>query len=325
MTSKSLPGRIPVESLGEVTSWMLPPVEDSGKILSSAEKEARERRDRLLRREKETIEIIEMPELPEVADEESPPAQVGISAQEMQEIYETAEKEGFEQGHQDGFQKGNTEGYEAGRQQGLMELRAQLAVEQQRLQDIMHALLNPIKAQDDDLENMLLDIICSLTQSVVQRELQVDSSQILSLAKMAIDALPVGSKNIRICLNPDDVATLETYAKDHQLDWKFFGDTQLQRGGCRVETPESRVDFSVSMRLQTVLEQFLTGQLATGGDDLDDVLVESVDANTDKSLDKNTNDPLEKKLEEKLDQTLDTKLDENSNEALLENPDDDIV
>jgi len=313
MTSKSLPGRIPVESLGEVTSWMLPPVEDSGKILSSAEKEARERRDRLLRREKETIEIIEMPELPEVADEESPAPQVGISAQEMQEIYEAAEKEGFEQGHEAGFQKGNAEGYEAGRQQGLMELRAQLAVEQQRLQQIMHALLDPIKAQDDDLENMLLDIICSLTQSVVQRELQIDSSQILLLAKTAVDALPVGSKNIRICLNPEDVTTLQTYATEHQLDWKFFGDTQLQRGGCRVETPESRVDFSVSMRLQTVLEQFLTGQLASGGDDLDDVLVESADASTDKSLDKNTNELLEEKL------------DENSNEALLENPDDNII
>jgi flagellar assembly protein FliH len=44
---------------------------------------------------------------------------------------------------------------------------------------------------------------------------------------------------------------------------------QLQPGGCKIETPESRVDFSVSQRLQTVLEQFLTGQLAQedGADD----------------------------------------------------------
>lgn len=303
MTSKNLPGRIPAETLGEVRSWMLPPVEDAEKILSSAEKEARERRDRMLRREKEIIEVIEIPE-PVVEEEEAQPQQTGISAQELQEIYDSAEKDGFAQGHEAGFQQGKAEGYEAGRQQGLAELRAQLAVDQQRLQHIMHTLLNPITAQDNDLENMLLDIICSLTQSVVQRELQIDSSQILSLVKTAVDALPVGSKNIRIFLNPDDIAALETYAAEQHLDWKFFGDAQLQRGGCRVETPESRVDFSVSMRLQTVLEQFLTGQLASGGDDID-VMSEDVDNNSNNILD------------EKLNETFD--------ETVLENPDDEIT
>lgn len=261
MTSKALPGRIPAASAGEVVSWILPPIEDAGRILSSAEKEARERREKLLQREKETIEVVEIPE---------PPVQVGISAQELQEIYDSAEKDGFTQGHTAGFQQGNAEGYEAGRQQGLMELRAQMALEQQRLQQIMQTLLNPLTAQDNDLENMLLDIICTLTQSVVQRELKVDSSQILELVQNAVEALPVGSKNIRVCLNPEDIPALETYAKEQQLEWKFFADTQLQRGGCRIETPESRVDFSVSMRLQTVLEQFLTGQLASGGDPLPD-------------------------------------------------------
>lgn len=261
MTSKALPGRIPAEQAGTVTSWMLPPVDDAGRILSSAEKEARERRERLLRMEEETVEDIEIIE---------PPQSPGISAQELQEIYDSAEKDGFEQGYADGMQQGKAEGYEAGRQQGLQELRAQMALEQERLQGIMNSLLNPVAEQDNDIENMLLDIICSLTQSVVQRELKLDSAQILSLVQTAVDALPIGAKNIRVCLNPDDVATLETYANEKQLDWKLFPDSQLQRGGCRIETPESRVDFSVSTRLQTVLEQFLTGQLATGGADVDD-------------------------------------------------------
>lgn len=271
MTSKALPGRIPAASAGEVVSWILPPIEDAGRILSSAEKEARERREKLLQREKETIEVVEIPE---------PPVQVGISAQELQEIYDSAEKDGFTQGHTAGFQQGNAEGYEAGRQQGLMELRAQMALEQQRLQQIMQTLLNPLTAQDNDLENMLLDIICTLTQSVVQRELKVDSSQILALVQSAVTALPVGSKNIRVCLSPDDIPALETYAKTQQLDWTFFPDPQLQPGGCRVETPDSRVDFSVSLRLQTVLEQFLTGQLASGTQQSD-----STENTTDDSVD----------------------------------------
>jgi flagellar assembly protein FliH len=259
MTSKSMPGRIASESLGEVTSWMLPPVDDSGRVLSSAEKEARVRREKLLQQGKEKIETVDIP-----AQQKT-----GLTAQEMQDIFDTAEKDGFAQGHIEGFEKGKTDGYEAGRQQGLMEMRAQLTLEQQRFQAIANALLNPLTAQDKDVENMLLDVICSLTQSVIQRELVTDSSHILELVKTAVDALPIGSKNIRVSLNPEDLAAVEIYATEQQLDWKFFGDNQLQPGGCKIETPESRVDFSVSQRLQAVLEQFLTGQLAQqdGADD----------------------------------------------------------
>ncbi len=260
MTSKSMPGRIPAEELGEVSSWLVPMVDDTGRVLSSAELEARQRREKLLRQGKEKIEIVEMP-----TQQKS-----GMTAQEMQEIFDAAEKDGFAQGHTEGFEKGKSDGYEAGRQQGLMEMRAQLTLEQQRFQNIANALLNPLTAQDNDIENMLLDVICSLAQSVIQRELITDSSHIIELVKTAVDALPVGSKNIRVSLNPEDLAAVETYAADQQLDWKFFGDIQLQPGGCKIETPESRVDFSVSQRLQTVLEQFLTGQLAQldSGDDL---------------------------------------------------------
>ncbi|MFO1388009.1 flagellar assembly protein FliH [Cellvibrio sp.] len=252
MTTKSMPGRIPSEELGEVKSWMLPPVDDTGRILSSAEKEARMRREKLLQQGKEKIETVEIP----------PQQKTGMTAQEMQDIFDAAEKDGFAQGHAAGFEQGKNEGYEAGRQQGLMEMRAHLTLEQQRFQHLANSLLNPLTAQDNDIEHMLLDVICSLTQSVIQRELVTDSSHILELVKTAVEALPVGSKNIRISLNPEDLAVVETYASEQQLDWKFFADTQLQPGGCKVETPESRVDFSVSQRLQTVLEQFLTGQLA---------------------------------------------------------------
>jgi len=263
MTSKSMPGRIASENLGEVTSWMLPPVDDSGRVLSSAEKEARVRREKLLRQGKEKIETVEIP-----AQQKT-----GMTAQEMQDIFDSAEKDGFAQGHAAGVEQGKNDGYEAGRQQGLMEMRAQLTLEQQRFHNIANGLLNPLTAQDNDIENMLLDVICSLTQSVIQRELLTDSSNILELVKSAVDALPIGSKNIRVSLNPDDLAAIENYAAEQQLEWKLFGDTQLQPGGCKVETPESRVDFSVSQRLQTVLEQFLTGQLAQadGADELQDV------------------------------------------------------
>lgn len=263
MSDNKLQNRIPAEAVESATTWVIPPITEHGKILSSVEKEARERRERLLRREKETIETVEIPE-PEVAP------QMGMTAEEMQAIFDTAEKDGFEQGHTAGFDKGNAEGYEAGRQQGLMEMRAHLVAEQQRFQALANALLDPVNEQDGDVEHLLLDVICTLTQSVVQRELLTDSSHIVSLVREAVDALPIGNKNIRVCLNPDDLAAVETYAAEQQLAWHFFGDAELLPGGCRIETPESRVDFSVSSRLQSVLEQFISKQLASGDSDDDE-------------------------------------------------------
>lgn len=272
MILKNQPNRIPAEEAGSFQTWHLPPVGAKGAVLPSAEKEAKEIEAEALQQSAESVEDIELP--PGVPN-------TGMTAQEMQEIFDEAERDGFAQGHKDGYEKGMTEGmaegYEAGQQKGLMEMRQQLVAEQQRFQKLAEALLQPLRAQDDDLEKMLLDIVCTLTQSVVQRELTTDSSHIVELVKAAVEALPVGSSNLRICLNPDDLAAVETYAKEQQLEWRFFGDAQLSPGGCRVEAPNSRVDFSVANRLKSVLEQFVNKQLTDAGDDAESLVEAGVE------------------------------------------------
>lgn len=270
---KKLPNRIAAEDVDEYRTWRVPLINDNGSVLPSAEKEARERKAQEMKRQGESIEDVDMPA--------AKPKQ-GMTAQEMQEIIEAAEKDGFAQGHKEGFDKGMAEGYEAGQQKGLMEMRQQLVAEQQRFQKLAQALLDPVAEQDNDLEKLLLDVICTLTESVVQRELMTDSSHIISLVKTAVDALPVGSKNLRVCLNPDDLAAVETYAEEQQLHWQFIGDQQLAPGGCRIETSESRVDFSVEKRLKTLLTQFVNKQLTDGsGESEDDFsLTDDVDGNS---------------------------------------------
>ena len=270
---KKLPNRIAAEDVDEYRTWRVPLINDNGSVLPSAEKEARERKAQEMKRQGESIEDVDMPA--------AKPKQ-GMTAQEMQEIIEAAEKDGFAQGHKEGFDKGMAEGYEAGQQKGLMEMRQQLVAEQQRFQKLAQALLDPVAEQDNDLEKLLLDVICTLSESVVQRELMTDSSHIISLVKTAVDALPVGSKNLRVCLNPDDLAAVETYAEEQQLNWQFIGDQQLAPGGCRIETSESRVDFSVEKRLKTLLTQFVNKQLTDGsGESEDDFsLTDDVDGNS---------------------------------------------
>jgi flagellar assembly protein FliH len=253
MVEKNQLNIINSEEAATAKSWAIPPILKADNILSSAEKEAKERRERMLKKSKEKVETIEVAGMPNT----------GISAKQMQSVMDSVEKDGFKQGHKEGFAKGHNEGYEAGRLQALNEMRVQLDEEKKRFAQITEALLNPMEEQDNQLENMLLDIICTLTQSVIQRELLTDSSVILDLIKTAIHALPVGSHHIRVFLNPTDIDLVSTYAKQQQLEWQLVADATLSSGGCRIETSESRVDFSVSSRLQTVLEKFITQQLAS--------------------------------------------------------------
>ena len=251
---RKLANRIPEDEVAEYRRWKLPPIDDQGQVLPSAEREAAARLAEEQKRSGERVE--DVPYEGQLGS--------GMSAGELQEIVESAEREGFEQGRQAGYEKGLAEGYAAGQEQGAMEKRQELAAEQQRFQHLADALLQPIEEQDTELEQLLLETICTLTRSVVHRELLTDAGHILTLVQEAVAALPQGAKNLRVYLHPDDLVVVETYAEEQQLDWQFFADAALLPGGCRVETRDSRVDYSVANRLKQQLEAFVNHQLSAG-------------------------------------------------------------
>lgn len=258
MSSKKLVNRIPAEELGDYRSWQLPPIHgDEDRVIPSAGREARHRQEEEARRRGEKVE--------DVADYQG--QGTGLSAEEMQRIVDAAEKEGREQGYRAGFEQGQAEGYEAGESQGHDDMQQKLAAEHQRFQHLVQSLSEPLADQEDALEQWLIETVCVLTRSLVQRELLTDSSQILEQVRSAVAALPAGVEHLTLYLNPDDLALVEDYAREHQLDWKFRPDESLLPGGCRVETRESRVDFSIEHRLSQQLEAFVHRQLGSDSDD----------------------------------------------------------
>ena len=76
MTEQKQSGRIAAETIDAIQPWILPPVNDNGRVLSTAEKEAKERKEALLRKSKESIQTIEMP------DQTSPLK--GMTAEELE-------------------------------------------------------------------------------------------------------------------------------------------------------------------------------------------------------------------------------------------------
>lgn len=188
-----------------------------------------------------------------VADE--PPDEPEVkpfTVEELEQIRAEAYNEGFATGERDGFHSGQLKA----QQEAKTRTDARLA----ELEAVMAQLLEPMKQQDEQIEDMLLQLLESMVRQVIQRELQSDSSQIAQVLRGALKALPMGADNIRIYLNPADFEAVKHIRERHEENWRLLEDDQLLPGGCRVETEHSQVDASRETRLQQIIEQLYEQQ-----------------------------------------------------------------
>jgi|GEM_PF-1215400 len=183
-----------------------------------------------------------------------------------QEGLEKGLQEGRRQGHERGLQKGLEEGIEQGHDQGYKEglqkadteLRQTLKI----LNGMMTQLSHAINEQDYQLEKALLDLSREIARNVVQRELLIDSSHIMKIVKQALATLPPSRDNVRILINPADQPLVQQAADEGGDNWRVVANQHIDRGGCRVETDQSAVDFTTSERFSQVIEQIVQRQFA---------------------------------------------------------------
>lgn len=226
-------------------------------------------------------------EIPRVEEREVKP----LTAADIDEIRQAAREDGFQEGRDAGFQQGFTEGHEKGHQEGLETGLAEgrekgeregldasqkdVTDKLERLEQVMGELLEPISRHQDELESALVNLTTELARAVVCRELAMDSSQIQSVVRRAIEALPSTSENVRIHVHPDDAALVGDVATRLDAPASIVEDTALRPGGCRVETRNSLVDFTVEKRFQKAVRTMFDKQSELDGNieegDSDDV------------------------------------------------------
>lgn len=170
-----------------------------------------------------------------------------FTVEELEQIREEAYNEGFATGEKDGFHSGQLKGQQ--------EAKARIDSRLAELEALMGQLMEPMQAQDDQIEDMLLKLVETMVRQVVQRELKTDSSQITKVLRGALKALPMGAENIRIYLNPVDFDAAKALRERHEEKWRLLEDDQLLPGGCRLETEHSQLDATLETRLQQITEQ----------------------------------------------------------------------
>jgi flagellar assembly protein FliH len=172
-----------------------------------------------------------------------------MTARELEEIHNQARLEGFEQGLK--------QGREAGGKEFMQRL--------QLLDNAMQKLARPFEQLDESVEQQLVQLAMLVARQLVRRELKADPAQVVGVVREALAALPVGARDVRLALNPEDAAmireVLSLQEGDHAI--RVVEDPVQSRGGCRVLTETSQIDATVESRLNAVIANTLGGLRST--------------------------------------------------------------
>ncbi|KPQ02441.1 flagellar assembly protein FliH [Marinobacter sp. HL-58] len=195
--------------------------------------------------------------------------------------YQAGLVEGREKGHQEGYEAGLAEGNEKGTEQGLAETRKEVDAKLDRLEHLLGELLIPIRRHEDELETALVNLTTVLARAVVFRELSLDSSHITQVVRRAMASLPSTTENVRIHIHPDDYQWVSEIAGKFEAATSIVEDASILRGGCKLETRHSQVDFTVEKRFQKAVQGMLDKQLDTDkageGEELDAMMSDLTD------------------------------------------------
>src|SRR5271165_4601150 len=129
------------------------------------------------------------------------------------------------------YKEAFTQGLAEGREAGQKEARAQV----ERLAGMFFDLAKPFEVLDEEVERELLTLA------------------------MALAALPVAAREVRVHLHPEDAAVVRLHLAPTESEraWAIVEDPVMARGGCQVTTSTSRIDARLETRLGAILSELL--------------------------------------------------------------------
>lgn len=201
--------------------------------------------------------VEEAPPVPSVAEIEA------LQQRAYDEGFALGKQEGFAAGHQEGFAAGHAEGVEAGRRDGQAEAQREGRELAARFKRMLDTLAAPLRELDDAVEDELVRMTMLLASQIIRRELQTQPGEILACVREAVALLPVGAREVKVHVHPDDARFLrETLGEGEAPAWQLVEDPTLSRGGCRVLTASSHIDATLERRLAALARDLLGGERA---------------------------------------------------------------
>lgn len=185
-----------------------------------------------------------------------------LTVEEIEAMQQQAHDEASARGLEEGRERGYREGYEAGLREALAKAQEDLNERGARMDALVYALNEPLRAVNDEVVDELAALATALARQLIRRELRTELGQIVAVVREAMAALPSSSRKISLHLNPEDAELVrQTLALDDEgQTWRLVEDPLLTRGGCLVNTENTRIDASVEKRLAAVIARAFGGE-----------------------------------------------------------------
>lgn len=186
----------------------------------------------------------------ELADAKGNKASGLLTAEKIERIQSQAYKEAYDAG----FRKGRGEGFATGEEEVRQKSRL--------FSELLECLAEPLKQLDNSVEEELVSLATAIARQLVRREFKSDPGEIVGVVQNALATLPVGSREVRVVLHPEDVQLIREAVSqtDKQPNWSLSEDPSLQRGDCRILTETSRIEATLEHRLAAVVSQLFGGE-----------------------------------------------------------------
>jgi len=151
---------------------------------------------------------------------------------------------------EEGFQAGHEEGYQAGYNEGAQKANA----ETEQLAALVISMEQALQGIDKQVSQSLLDLSLELAKQMVHQALIINPEILLNIVRDAISELPHFNPGAHIILHPEDAEILRVRMGEQlaHSGWKIFEDTQITKGGVRIETANSQIDATVEKRWERI-------------------------------------------------------------------------
>ncbi len=161
-----------------------------------------------------------------------------------------------EQARQEGFEQGRAEGIAAG--------RAELVQRADVLRKVMESMARPLQALEHQFEEEVLSLITTIARQLVRRELHHEPSQIISIIREGLAALPSGSVRVRVRLHPADAEVVRELlqADEGGRAWEIETDPLMEQGGCQIVSETAQIDGRLDTRLSRLVATMLEDERA---------------------------------------------------------------
>lgn len=164
----------------------------------------------------------------------------------------------------DEIEQWRKEAQDEGFQEGLKLAAEQSIPIQKRLQQLIEFFEHPLKSLNEEVELQLSQVVVTLAQQLVRRELKIEPGEIIGLIRDSVELLPGNARGIRIFLHPEDASlvrnALSIEADNEEQSWKLIEDPMITQGGCKIKSESSSINATLENRLAALAASVLGGK-----------------------------------------------------------------